>query len=165
MTDKSLTQTRLKKLLHYDSLTGLFTRRITVTYNAKKGDVVGSDCNGYLSVRIDGKAYQLHRLAYLYMVGGWPIQIDHDNRNRADNRWVNINNGTHQDNHRNMPKQSNNKSGHTGVSWDKQTSMWAATITVDRKTIRLGRFDCIDDAAAARLIAQCNFGFHHNHGL
>jgi len=51
---------------------------------------------------------------------------------------------------RNCQLSSNNKSGVTGVSWCKQQEQWRATITVERKSISLGRFKKLEDAISAR---------------
>ena len=44
----------------------------------------------------------------------------------------------------------NNKSGVVGVTWDRQTQKWRAHITINARTVHLGRFTSIDDAATAR---------------
>ena len=41
-------------------------------------------------------------------------------------------------------------SGITGVSFDRQTSRWRASLTVGGTTINLGRFSTVDEAADAR---------------
>ena len=61
---------------------------------------------------------------------------------------------------RNCKIGSNNKSGHTGVSWCKQTEKWRAVIAVDYKTINLGRFIELDDAIAARKAGEVKYNFH-----
>ena len=71
---KLVTAKRLKELLHYDPETGLFTRLITTSSRARAGMVAGSlHGEGYLSIRIDGRLYLVHRLAVFYMTGRWPI--------------------------------------------------------------------------------------------
>ena len=47
-----------------------------------------------------------------------------------------------------------NKSGVTGVCWDKSHNRWKAQITLRKQTINLGRFDKFDDAVAARKAAE-----------
>ena len=67
-----LTPERLKELYLYDPETGAFTRTAT-RGRWRRGDVAGSvTAYGYLSIRIDGKAYYSHRLAWLYMAGAFP---------------------------------------------------------------------------------------------
>jgi hypothetical protein len=60
---------------------------------------------------------------------------------------------------RNCKLGKNNKSGVTGVSKCSTTGKWRATITVDRKSISLGRFDILDDAIAARKAAEKKYKF------
>ena len=47
-----------------------------------------------------------------------------------------------------------NKSGVTGVCWDKSHNRWKAQITLRKQTINLGRFDKFDDAVKARKEAE-----------
>ena len=47
-----------------------------------------------------------------------------------------------------------NKSGTTGVCWDKKRQRWTAQITVQRKVIRLGAYIAPEDAVAARKAAE-----------
>lgn len=50
----------------------------------------------------------------------------------------------------NQRKSTNNTSGRTGVSWNKQKLKWDAYIMKDRKKINLGRFEMKEDAILAR---------------
>jgi hypothetical protein len=73
-----LTQERLKELFNYDPVTGFFTRLKRTSSNTIIGEKVGGNINGYLRVSIDNKFYLLHRLAFLYMEGEFPIEfVDH----------------------------------------------------------------------------------------
>jgi hypothetical protein len=87
----TLTAERLREILGYDPETGLFTRLVR-TGRIRAGEVAGTaHSRGYRSIVIDGRVYLSHRLAWLYVHGEWPPeQIDHINRNRADNRLVNL---------------------------------------------------------------------------
>jgi Demerecviridae HNH endonuclease len=59
-----LTAERLRELLHYNPDTGVFTRLVSVNnYYARAGDVAGCIRDGYLSISVDGRGYQAHRLA------------------------------------------------------------------------------------------------------
>jgi hypothetical protein len=75
-----ITQERLKDLLHYDPETGFFSRP-NGTPTSRVPTV-----NGYVMIMIKGKRYYAHRLAFLYMIGRWPLyEVDHINRIRHDN--------------------------------------------------------------------------------
>ena len=120
---------------------------------------------GYLLGGILGKTYRAHRIIWLYQTGEWPEeQIDHINHDRKDNRWLNLRQVSNEENHRNISQQRNNRSGYTGVSWDKRCSKWYARIMVDNKKIELGYFDLMEDAVEARREAEIKYGFHENHG-
>ena len=80
--------------------------------------------------------------------------VDHINRNKLDNRKCNLRISDKTGNNRNVGLQKNNKSGITGVRWDKQTNKWKAEITVNYKNIYLGIFDSKEDAIKRRLIAE-----------
>jgi len=54
-------------------------------------------------------------------------------------------------NRRRLPS---NNSGVTGVCFDKQTSTWMAYIKKGGKTVNLGRYKCIEDAAQIRREAE-----------
>lgn len=49
---------------------------------------------------------------------------------------------------------TNNKSGITGVCFDKSRQKWAVYIGIDKKKIFLGRFDNLNDAVRAREKAE-----------
>lgn len=49
---------------------------------------------------------------------------------------------------------SNNRSGHKGVAWNKQTHMWEAYIHFQHKKIYLGRYAQLPEAIKARVRAE-----------
>jgi len=145
----TLTQERLKELLHYDPLTGLFTRKCT-RGNSRSGSTIGGhSCHGYRMVEIDGRKYGLHRMAWLYCYNDLPdCHIDHINGIRHDNRIENLRKATKSENLQNQRKpSSNNKSGFLGVS--KHGNKWRATITYGGTFHRLGAFKTPEEAHAA----------------
>ena len=94
----------------------------------------------------------------------WDNQVDHINGIRSDNKWSNLRHATQLENTRNRKKSSRNKSGVTGVIWDKSKEKWQARIGVCGKSITLGRFDDFDSAVISRKLAEVKYGFHKNHG-
>ena len=122
--------------------------------------------HGYHQIRIDQENYTAHRLACLYMTGSFPpLDIDHINGVRDDNRWINIRCVSRAVNHKNRALASNNTSGVTGVKWEKRRCKWIAEIKLDRKVRYLGQFDDFDEAVRVRKAAEKELGFHEHHGL
>jgi len=110
-----LTQEQLKAELHYDPETGIF-RRLVDRPKSKAGSIVGYPTDrGWLRVKIRGKHYKLHRLAFLYMTGTIPNEVDHANRIRDDNRWVNLREATRSQNTHNRNSGGNSQTGYRGV--------------------------------------------------
>ena len=151
-----LTAEYLRSILDYNPDTGIFTWKVSTSTRVKAGDVAGRlDGHGYLQIMVLSRLYKAHRLAWLHTHGVWPKdQIDHINRIRTDNRIANLRDVSRKQNLQNRSKSSNNTSGHTGVSWNKQRSKWQAQITHNYKTINLGFFSILEDAVAARKAAE-----------
>ena len=151
-----LTAEYLRSILHYSPETGIFTRKVSTANNVKAGDIAGSlDGDGYLLIGVQSRVHSAHRLAWFYVYGTWPKdQLDHINRNPADNRIANLREATNKQNLQNAGKYSHNTSGHPGVCWHKQRSKWRASIRHNQKLIHLGLFTTLEEAIAARKAAQ-----------
>jgi hypothetical protein len=160
-----LTQKRLKELMHYNPDTGIFTRLKRTAMRQKVGEIVGVKCKkGYLKCGIDNKEYTLHRLAFLYMTDKFPKgHVDHIDQDKTNNSWNNLREVTGSENLKNMSKSKANKSGFTGVFWDKSKNRWVAHICVDRKHITK-RFKNKEDAIKQRQEWNVIYKFHKNHG-
>jgi hypothetical protein len=87
-------------------------------------------------------------------------QIDHINGNRGDNRIGNLRVVSPSENSRNTVAQKNPKNDYVGVTWDAVRKKWAAHIQVNRKKIRIGRFESIEEAASARKSYEESIGFN-----
>lgn len=144
-----LTQTRLKKLVHYNCDTGIFTR-------IKNGLVAGcADSKGYWKISIDGKSYRAHRLVWLYVFGKFPnVLLDHINRNKSDNRFHNLREAGYSENNQNHKINKRNTSGVTGVHFHKKSQKWHAMISINKKPKYIGSFANIQEAKEARLRAE-----------
>ncbi len=77
------------------------------------------------------------------------METDHINGDKLDNRHSNLRISTHAQNAANRGKQSNNTSGHKGVTWYAKRSKWQAQITVGKKHKTIGYFKDPKDAARA----------------
>ena len=153
-----MTQAQLKEILDYNPDTGVFTWLIS-RGPRPAGSVAGVvKRSGYVTIGVHGKTYLAHRLAWLYVHGEFPVdQIDHVNREKADNRIKNLRPSTQSENLQNMSKPCTNTSGIVGVIWCKQTSKWRAQIQLNRRMIHIGRFETIEEAAAARAAAKAKY--------
>jgi len=163
---KILTQEELKSQIKYDPHTGSFYRiDLPLGSNANIGLITSKPTeNGYIRIRILGKKYMAHRLAYLYMVGEWPDQIDHTDRNRSNNKWSNLENATDATNRKNQSLRKYNNTGHVGVTWNSKRKRYVARIGHNHKQYWLGQFKTLEEAIEARSKASSKFNFHKNHG-
>ncbi len=151
----TLTQARLKELLHYDPETGVFTWLVRTSTCIRVGDIAGyRDGDGYLRIGICGGQYRAHRLAWLYMTGKWPIdQIDHKNAVKNDNRWKNLREATCAINNQNKRKAlRNNRTGFLGVS--RNGKGFIAQIKINEKRRNLGTYPTPELAHEAYLKAK-----------
>jgi hypothetical protein len=112
-----LTQAELKGFLHYDPELGKFYWKVHRQPQSPIGSVAGWN-NGQNAFRIQlkGKSYLVHRLAWFYMNGVWPDQIDHRNGDRSDNRFCNLREANNSQNQANMCAKSNSGTGYRGIS-------------------------------------------------
>lgn len=144
-----LTVERLKELLFYDPKNGNFYWKIQTSNRIKIGSIAGHKSKDYIMIRIDGILYNAQCLAFLYMTGKWRENlIDHEDRNKLNNAWINLREADTLQNCGNSPKRSTNKSGFKGVSWSKRRNKWLAQIGINYKTKVLGFFDTPEEASS-----------------
>ena len=161
-----LLQDMLKEIMEYKPHTGKFYwKRPPANSPIKKGDEVGYKDGNYIRVGIGGKYHRLHRLAFLYMTGNIPDEVDHINHDTLDNRWENLRAVTHKENGKNQSKHSDNTSGTTGVSFYKNQGKWYSKIYVDGEHVYLGCSEDKEEAIRLRKEGEKLYGFHENHGL
>lgn len=112
------------------------------------GKPVGAiDKEGYVSTKINKKVIRLHRIIFFAFYGYIPLQVDHINGIKTDNRICNLREAQHGENRRNSKLNSNSTSGFKGVSFNKRTNKWQAYASMDKKTVHLGYFENKEDAA------------------
>ena len=152
-----ITQENLKQLVDY--VDGMLVAK-TNSKCRKVGDILSSLTDkGYLRSSVGGKSYRVHRLVFLYHHGYMPIQVDHIDGNRMNNKIENLRDATSSQNNQN--RKATSSSGIKGVVWHKQSKKWVASICVNRKSVHLGSFLSIEEAALvanrARQLAHGEF--------
>ncbi len=154
-----MNQTLLKTILDYDELTGVFTWK----ENSRRGNIgkiAGNSTSEYVRIGYLGKSYMAHRLAWMYVHGYFPKGIiDHKNRNKHDNKILNLRDATSVENNRNIPIQKNNTSSTPGVVFHKRDKYWQSSIYENGKQIHLGSFKDKDEAVEARKNAEIKYGY------
>ena|SRR3990167_376480 len=145
-----LTHERLVEVLNYDPMTGLFSWRKRLAQIVKVGAIAGSiNGSGYRQIRIDGRVYKAHRLAWFYIHGEWPAHdMDHAAGRRQDNRLEKIRPATRSQNRANIGKHRNNTTGFKGVLFVRP-HRWRAVIKCEKRRYHLGYFDTPEEAHAA----------------
>jgi hypothetical protein len=111
----------------------------------KKGTIAGSpDGKGYIAVKINQKAYGLHRLIWLWHGLELSQQLDHIDRNPRNNRIENLRLATPSMNQWNTSKADG------GVSFHKAAKKYRARIKIHNKEIYLGVYKTYDEAKKVR---------------
>jgi len=144
----TLTQERLKKLLHYDPHSGIFRWRLDKTvagYQRRDSD--------HLDINIDGNLVTAHRLAVLYMTGQLlhGTRIKHIDKDKANNRWKNIE--IKPENPLPSSKLPTTDDLPKTITYDFKRHKWEVRIEVDGKEICIGHFNTSAVAKTAYYIA------------
>lgn len=133
----------IDKYMRYDPYTGhVYWKEKVPSNRVTPHSRVGhyNKASGYLSVRILGKLYQLHRIIWLHMMGEFPKFVDHKNGDRLDNSWKNLRAATRSQNNANNKRLRPHK--YKGVTFQK--GKWKAQCRG-----HLGMFPSIEEAALA----------------
>ena len=159
----------LRECLHYEPETGDFywklrprhhfpNENIWKTINTRNGGTKAGSIsnNGYVTIRLTGKLHLAHRLAWMFM-WGTPIppgrEIDHINRNKADNRFKNLRLATRGQNGFNSKRKRNTKLP-KNVCFDRGKNKYVVWVRAYGKQHFIGRFETIEEASVAATEAR-----------
>lgn len=138
----------LRRCYSYNKRTGILTR----TYSQYRPDTVGRAVGeltryGYLQMKIEGRNYLVHRVIWFLVTGKWPVELDHRNGIRSDNRWSNLRDSTRAKNRANSGLAKNNKLGVKGVRLTVK-GRYEPRLRVNGKALWLGTYKTVEEAAA-----------------
>jgi hypothetical protein len=104
----------------------------------RKNGLGSKDKDGYIIVKVKGHQFKAHRIVWFLCKGYWPTkEIDHINRNRADNRIENLRECTRRENILNTTIKENKNTGVKGVYLDNTKGLKAKyTFHFQGKTYR-----------------------------
>jgi len=165
LRDEGLLFWRVRPLEHFSEVNGY--RRCNGRFAGKEAGYIHS-ITSYKRVRLPSYGLILqHRIVYsMYHETALDVAlyIDHINGNKLDNRPENLRLVSQLENTRNARMSIHNKSGVNGVYWQNSRNNWRATIKIHNKSLDLGTFHTIEEAAAARKAADIKYGFSERHG-
>lgn len=143
----------LKALYYYDKTTGIFIHKRD-TGRGRKGHPAGVQRpDGYIFLSVAGRSWLAHRLAWYYVHGKWPNEMDHINGIRSDNRMSNLRPATRNQNNGNSDGWAKHKRKYTlprGVyNYSQCPGRYRSQIVVNRKQVHLGCFNTVHEAEAA----------------
>lgn len=159
-----LTQERLKELFLYDPVIGFFTNR-TSRGRAKEGNRAGSPTgHGYRRIIIDYQKHYEHHLAFIYLTGKLPLEVDHKDGNRSNNSFANLRSVTRSENCFNA-KRDTGTSGLKGAYLITGSTRWYSKIQLGGQVKFLGNFDTAREAHQAFMAAVTlyhgEFAYHN----
>jgi len=139
---------KAREYLAYNEYTGVLTWKVRKRGTKGLGSIAGSTkgSNGYRLVCVDRKQILAHRLIWFIHYGYIPSEIDHIDRCRDNNKISNLRECDRTQNNLNQGMRTNNKSGYTGVNWNKKDKKYHARIQYKGDVFFLGLFNCPKEA-------------------
>lgn len=162
-----LTQARLKELLDYDTSTGQFWWKVNrgpIHVGQAAGQLHSVGPCQYIRICVDYQRFYAHQLAWLFVHGFIPPEIDHWDGEGTHNWLGNLRVATRSQNNANASLSPT--PAFRGAYFDPRRTrhQWFAKIQVNGKAIYLGAFDSAEEAAEAyRCAAERYFGEFAHH--
>lgn len=89
---------------------------------------------------LSGNMFFTYRLIFFYFNGWWPEEIDHADRNPANNKIENLRPATRSQNKINRRSRIGSSSKYLGVNFDKRSKKWVSRIRINGKSTQIGSF-------------------------
>ena len=149
----------LRNRFSYNPITGVVSYAVNVGRADKKrfvGDEAGRVTQeGYREIKINGKHYRCHRIAWAIHYGEWPKnQIDHINGVKLDNSIANLRDVPQAINMQNQfraHKRNSSGSSIVGVTKNKNSNKFVVSGYVDGSPVYVGGFSNLDSAELASI--------------
>ena len=136
----------LRRRLSYDPATGVLKWLDPISNAVKPGSVAGNYTKPYVHIKINGRLYGAHRVAWAIHHGEWPrMMVDHIDGDPHNNRASNLRLATRSQNNWNSSTRKDNKTGFKGVSI-RGNGKYRAKIAAHGKVYSLGDFESPEDA-------------------
>lgn len=129
------TQTEAKRLFGYDPR-GLLTWRVDIYRRNQIGKRAGGRRGVYEYIKYDGHDHLAHRLIFLWHHGWLPEQVDHEDRDKTNNRIDNLRPSNYVHNGNNRGATIRSKTGSKGI-YPTKSGRFAAHLTVEGHQIFL----------------------------
>lgn len=165
----ALTVSILKEYLDVDFNSGVITHKIP--YKRKKaGDPVRLTYNsgGYAIFSLLGHTIAVHRAVWSIANGRMvapEMTIDHINGDVTCNRLSNLREVSQALNSKNHKLNKRNTTGVCGVSYLSSSKVYVVHLFHNYRSIYIGRYKTLEEAAAARKEAEKKYGYHKFHGM
>tara|TARA_Y100000593_G_scaffold75007_1_gene138248 strand:- start:1888 stop:2391 length:504 start_codon:yes stop_codon:yes gene_type:complete len=160
----------LNKYLNYLPKTGIFIwkKRGIPSFDSKfAGKQAGTEHvsttgRRSIKIKIEGKSYYAHRIAWVLMTGDWPEGVvDHKDQNSMNNRWTNLRDVSQAINMKNRKMPSSNKTGIPNCYFCTRTNKYVVKVAPFGY---IGSFTNKKDAEKESRAARIRAGYSRSHG-
>ena len=148
--EAALSLNALRVALRYDPETGHFIRLTDNSTRCPSGSIAGTliSTTGYRTIRVCNSRFLAHRLAWFYMYGEWPFEIDHINHQKDDNRLINLRNSNRSQNMFNSKGRRISKLGIKNIR--RKHRNFSVHISSENGSVYRRTFSCLGQAMKAR---------------
>lgn len=157
-----LTAALARKTFLYERTTGILRYRIRANSRRAAGDIAGVvSKRGRRVISFYGKKYYASRIACLIVTGRWPShEVDHENRDKLDDRWNNLRASTRAQNGYNRRSKRANKHGFFGIGRQSKAPFryYAQIAVLGKRLNKCGFKDAFSAAMAYDAMAKKHHG-------
>lgn len=146
---------RIRECLHYAPETGLLHWIKPTNRRIRVGAIAGStSADQYVRIKLDGRNYLAHRLAFVLMNGDWPEdEVDHRNRESSGNQWSNLRPADRSGNNHNRSSPRASRGLPPGIQ-ERPSGRFTARIKSHGISTCLGTFDDPNQASTVYQAAK-----------